>query len=428
MNRKPSDKALFVGIIYNGCGNTRTGIHEAENHLDELQSLASTLGIENAGRIIISVKKINPAFLTGKGKVEEIIELAADKEADMIIFDEELSASQQRNWENRSGVRTIDRQELILAIFEQRATSKEAVVQVELAKYRYLLPRLKRAWTHLSRQRGGVSGTKGEGEKQIEIDRRIALDRIARLEKELSELKKHRDTARKKRLSTGVFTCAIAGYTNSGKSTLLNALTGSGTGGSNRLFDTLDPAARKLKLKGGREIILTDTVGFIRKLPHQLFEAFKSTLEEALTADMIIILLDASSPDVSGSYRVSMEVLNEIGADKKSRLVVFNKIDKCKSTADIDLFRRGNREAVMISASERINLGSLLYAIEKQVSSGSREINLFIPLRDFSLLQLIRRQGEVIRDRYTDDGIYVSALIPEKYIKPFYQYSISKPE
>ncbi|MDX9799817.1 MAG: GTPase HflX [Spirochaetia bacterium] len=397
-------------------------------HLNELEALLDTLEVKAAGRTIAPLKKPSAALLLGRGKTEEIIAQAKEAESDLIVFDEDLSPTQQRNWERASGLKVIDRQEVIINIFADRARTKEASLQVELASCKYHLPRLAGAWQHLSRQRGGSYGTKGEGEKQIELDKRLLLKKIAKLKEELEEVKKQRGTMRKLRTGKKLFTCAIAGYTNSGKSTLLNSLTGSDLNANNRLFDTLDPATRNLRLTGGREIIITDTVGFIRKLPHQLVEAFQSTLEETLIADLIILLLDASGSEVKNHYEASMDVLREIGADKNKRLIVFNKIDLCDDDLSLSMLKKDFPGSVFISAGKGENLIQLEKEIEKAASENDSEIYLLIPPSRYELIQLIRKTGILVSEEYTEKGALIEAIVPGYILPQLDQYSIEKPE
>ena len=376
-NDTNAEKAWIVGINFHNNKNSEgiEGKTDVKSHLDELSSLLKTLGVETAGRTIVPIKKPSPAFLAGKGKTEEIISNASDSDASLIVFDDDLSPSQQKNWENLSKKRVIDRREVIINIFAERAVTKEASLQVELAYCKYRLPRLTGAWKHLSRQRGGRYGTKGAGEKQLEIDRRFLEKRIAALKKELDNIEKQRQTRRKLRENREVFSCAIAGYTNAGKSTLLNRLTGANVSANNRLFDTLDPVTRKLRLPNGKEIVITDTVGFIRKLPHQLIEAFKSTLEETVFADLVILLLDASSNEVKSHYRTSMEVLKEIGVEKEKIMTLFNKADIAQDSCAIPFLKNEYEDSLFVSALDGRNIDKFISEIEKrfQYSTEKRE-------------------------------------------------------
>lgn len=426
------EKAWLVGILFNETRQSLYSPAEAKDdvvtHLNELEALLETLEVKSAGRTVAAVKKPSAALLLGSGKTDEIIEQAKEAEADLIVFDENLSPTQQRNWERASGLKVIDRQEVIINIFADRARTKAASLQVQLASCQYHLPRLAGAWQHLSRQRGGSYGTKGEGEKQIELDKRLLLKKIAKLKEELDEVKKQRGTMRKLRSGKKLFTCAIAGYTNAGKSTLLNSLTGSDLDANNRLFDTLDPATRNLRLTGGKEIIITDTVGFIRKLPHQLVEAFKSTLEETLIADLIILLLDASSSEVKNHYDASMDVLKEIGADKNKKLIVFNKVDLCNDDISLSMLRRDFPGSVFISAESGENLMQLEMEIEKAASGDDSGVYLLIPPSKYELIQLIRKTGIIVSEEYTEEGALIEAAVPGYILPQLDQYSIEKPE
>lgn len=405
--------------------------------LAELEGLLETLGVKTVGKTTASPATPSPAFLAGKGRTEEIINDAQNAEANLIVFDNDLSPPQQRNWEKASNIKVIDRQEVIINIFADRAATKEAALQVELASCQYYLPRLAGAWKHLSRQKGGAYGTRGEGEKQIETDKRLLKKKITKLKEELEEVKKQRATRKKLRREKEIFSCAIAGYTNAGKSTLINALTGGTVSAQNRLFDTLDPTTRKLTLPCGKEITISDTVGFIRNLPHQLIEAFKSTLEETLDADLILLLLDASSIEAEKHYKASMEVLKEIGADKNYILPIFNKTDLCeaanidtvaitniKNDTDLPITNATNinllflqsaaEEPIYISAATEAGIENLLAKIEEIASKSDRPVNLLIPHNRYDLLQLVKKSGRIISEEYVEEGIEVTAIVPEK--------------
>ncbi|MFW6344260.1 MAG: GTPase HflX, partial [Sediminispirochaetaceae bacterium] len=282
---------------------------QAELYLEELKNLADTLGFTTADSMVVPVKKISPKYLVGSGKAEEIQHLAEAHEVECVVFDDTISPAQQRNWEQLTGRCVIDRQEVILEIFSRRARTREAILQVALARMEYSLPRLTRAWTHLSRQRGGTRGTRGEGETQLENDRRVVLKKITKLKRELAKLESQREVRRKQRMGVPLPTGAIVGYTNAGKSSLLNALTDASVTVGNRLFATLDPSTKKMALPGGAEILLTDTVGFIRKLPHDLVDAFHSTLEEAVLADFLVHVVDASNSEALHHIETTKEVL-----------------------------------------------------------------------------------------------------------------------
>ncbi|MEW5814613.1 MAG: GTPase HflX, partial [Spirochaetota bacterium] len=304
--------AFLVGVHYNG-----TEVQLAENLLYELASLTRNIGLQITGSILVRLNVITPRYLLGTGKTQEIISLAKEHNADCIIIDAELTPSQQRNWEKLSGLCAIDRHEVILEIFAAHASTREAVLQVGLARMEYSLPRLKRAWTHLSRQRGGLRGTRGEGEAQLEVDRRIVLRKIDRMKKELAKVHLQRALRRKQREKFDLPTASFVGYTNAGKSSLLNRLSDSKVLVEDKLFATLDPTTRRIELDNGQNLLLTDTVGFIRKLPHDLIDAFKSTLEEVVLSDFLILVLDASSPEITEHYTTTMAVLRELEAADK---------------------------------------------------------------------------------------------------------------
>ncbi len=410
--------AVLVGIDYSKDYKT------AERHLDELEALAATIKITAAEKIIVSLKTPKPRFLIGKGKAEEIKIAAEELEADYIIFDDELSPSQQRNWERFTGKQTADRQEIIINIFSDRAVTKEASLQVELARLSYLLPRLTGAWTHFSKQKGGVSGTRGEGEKQLELDKRIILNRISRLKKELESVEKQRNAQRKLRRRRNIASCSIAGYTNAGKSTLLNRLTLSNTEANNRVFDTLDPATRKMKLPGGKELLLTDTVGFIRKLPHELVEAFKSTLEEAVLSDLIILLLDGSDPEVLSHYKTSVNVLKSTGAGEKPVLIVVNKTDSESNTFPGNMLEAEFRDAVFISAKTGSNMDLLLNKIEEILARGEKELSLKIPLSKYNIIAKIKSSGTIHKEEYVDNTVLINASVPKSLASGLKKYLV----
>ncbi len=303
---------------------------EAPGGLAELQGLVWTLGMEEAGQIILSRLDMQPAYGMGSGKAREICEAAKIAEADCIIMDWELDPTKQRNWEKLADIPVFDRQEVIIRIFASRARTREAVLQVELARLEYSLPRLAHMYGDLARQRGGNYGAKGAGEKQLELDRRQTRLKIQQLKAELKKVRQNRETQRKRRQKIPLPTVALCGYTNAGKSSLLNALTGSAALVENKLFATLDPLTRRLKTAGA-EILLTDTVGFISNLPHQLIDAFKSTLEEAAQSDALLIVLDASDPNAPEQAKTVLKVLEEVGAGKKERIVALNKIDAAEA-------------------------------------------------------------------------------------------------
>ena len=301
---------------------------QAESFAREIKSLIYTLGLEITGQELVNVREKQPKYSMGSGKAEEISEKAKELNADCLVFDTELSPSQQRNWENLCNIPVIDRQELIIKIFAEHANTKEAELQVKLAELEYSLPRLTHKYIDLSRQRGGRYGTRGAGETLFETDRRKVQQQIYKLEKELEIIKKQRETRRKQRKRQEIPICAIVGYTNSGKSSLLNALTGAGVLTEDKLFATLDTTTKRLEYENGFTVLLTDTVGFIRRLPHSLIKAFRSTLEEAVQADLLIHVLDICEPDIDNFYQTTNNVLVELGAENIPVITVLNKADK----------------------------------------------------------------------------------------------------
>lgn len=401
--------ALLVSVSY-----PSTSRAEALSHMEELKLLVRTMGITVLDTVLVNLKQPRSQFLVGSGKAREIADAAEQYEADCIIFDDELSPSQQRNWEKLTGRCAIDRHEVILDIFAARAHTKEAALQVGLARMEYSLPRLTRAWTHLSRQRGGSRGTRGEGETQLEADRRIVLARIHRIKAELAQVKKQRDTRRKKRTSAHIPVAAIVGYTNAGKSSLLNALTGAQVLVEDKLFATLDPTSRKLQIKNGSEIIITDTVGFIRKLPHDLVDAFKSTLEETVLADLTIHVLDASDPEVLDQYRMTLTVLDDIGAGGKPSLLVCNKMDLPEAGEAYEELKAEFPEALFISTKENRGLEDVIQALKAMLFDSAPVEKYSIPSHRFDLAALIHRTGRVIDERYHGNGIVITAQVPPK--------------
>ncbi len=404
------ERSLLVGIQEENETDS-----EAESHLKELGSLAETMGIPPVGSLIVKLRKPNSRYLIGTGKLEEISDMVRDVDADLVIFDYSLSPTQQRNLEQDMAITVIDREEVILDIFADRASTREAVLQVALARMQYSLPRLTRAWTHLSRQRGGARGTRGKGETQLENDRRLVLNKIATLKKELIQVRKNRDTQRKKRLNLPVPTLSIVGYTNAGKSSLLTMMTGADVLVEDKLFATLDPTSRRVNLPGGREVVITDTVGFIRKLPHNLVEAFKSTLEEAVNADAIIHVLDISNPEWRQHRKVTEDVLHELGAGDKPVLLVFNKIDKLEDPEELRHFLdRETHSIVMLSALNGTGREDLERGIQEVLEAHLPVKSLLIPPDKWDIVAYIRRSSVVMSEDYDDSGIRIRAILSQK--------------
>jgi len=418
-------KALLVSV-YKG-SNVR---HICEEHLQELSLLADTLGVEVVGKTPCLVRKYSASTFVTEGKLQELIEQANTLQAELVIFDDEISPGQQRNLEKLFKIPVIDRTEVILAVFAQRAQTKEARLQVELAQVKYQAPRLKRMWTHLSRQAGtggarGGAYLKGEGEKQIEIDRRILKKKIEQLQNEIDEVKSVRVTQRSAREKKDIPIFAIVGYTNAGKSTLLNALTDAGIFVEDKLFATLDTTTRKYVLNNNQEVLLIDTVGFIRKLPHLLVAAFKSTLEEALFADIIIHLVDASHPMAEEQADATFEVLKELNAEEKPIITVLNKIDQCQHKSMLDKMRIKYRKTVAISALKKMGFDDLEELMIQEISEQRRTVLMKIPQSEYKLVSEVIRSGTVLMQEYEENNIILKVSIPialagklQKYISP----------
>ncbi|MBQ3303769.1 MAG: GTPase HflX [Clostridia bacterium] len=378
---------------------------DSEESLDELASLAETAGAMVITRVIQNRQKPDSATYIGSGKAEELALVCQAMEIDLAILDDELTGAQQKNLENILGVRVIDRTALILDIFAQRAQSAEGKLQVELAQMKYRLPRLQGMGTVLSRLGGGI-GTRGPGETRLEVDRRRIRRRIDDLEGQLKEIKKQRDLRRARREKTGQTTVALVGYTNAGKSTLLNALSGADVLVEDKLFATLDPVMRQVELPENRRCLVVDTVGFIRKLPHQLVQAFRSTLEEALYADLLVVVSDLSSPNYAQQRATVFEVLNDLGAGDKPILEALNKADRVNVTGMIE-----PADAILISAKEGRGLDALKTEISRRIAAMRHRTELMIPYDKGGVLSLIHSKGQVLSEEYTDTGTKVVALL-----------------
>ena len=386
--------------------------------ISELEGLTDTLGYEIVRTHVLTRLEENPVYGLGKGKASEIAALALELEAEIIIFDFELSPRKQRNWEKLAKIPVIDRQEVILRIFASRAQTKEAALQIELARLEYSLPRLAHSYGDMARQRGGNFGAKGSGETQLELDTRKIREKIRQVKRELEQVVRDRKTQRKRRERIPLPTCALAGYTNAGKSSLLNALTGANVFVEDKLFATLDPTTRKLQLKSSLKtsqneqgyaanILITDTVGFISNLPHSLVNAFKSTLEEAQRANLILLVLDASDEKAEAQYQTVVKVLEEIGADKTPRIIVLNKIDKLEENAP-QLVRLTTLfpDAVSISAKTHAGFEALSMRICDELLGTNQ--SYIVPLEKQSLLSDIRKTGIIIEELWLDDGIHLT--------------------
>ena len=377
--------------------------------LDELKELVENLGIEVIGSLLARARKTHPKFLLGKGKVQEILDLAQAANCDVIVFDNELTPGQQRNWEKECNGAVIDRHEVIIDVFADRAQTREAVLQVELARLEYSLPRLRRAWTHLGRQRGGGVTQRGEGEAQLELDQRMLRDKIASTKRELVQVIRQRTVSRKRRRRVPVPTASIVGYTNAGKSTLLNKLTGSAIYVADKLFATLDPTSRKMSLPSGRSLVLTDTVGFVRNLPHRLVDAFKATLEEALVADFLIHVVDFSSEEAIDQMETTLQVLKELGIVEKKIITVFNKIDLAEDEIERASARFKDPDAIFVSATTGEGLEALTTVFEDTLKEGVVEREYLVPHDRYDLVARLRRAGSILKEESNEDGIFLVA-------------------
>ena len=400
--KEEKERVILVGV------STREN-DDTEDSLDELKDLVKTAGAEAVGRVIQKRELVHPGTYVGKGKIEEIRELLWELDATGIVCDDELSPAQMNNLTDILDVKVMDRTMVILDIFAGRASTSEGKIQVELAQLKYRQSQLTGAGRAMSRLGGGI-GTRGPGEKKLEMDRRLIKNRIAQLNRELREVKRHRELTREQRTKNRIPVVAIVGYTNAGKSTLLNTLTGAGVLQEDQLFATLDPTTRSRKLPSGQEILLTDTVGFIRKLPHHLIDAFKSTLEEAKYADLILHVVDASNPQMDEQMHTVYETLQNLGVKDKPVITVFNKIDRME---DIWVPRDLHADYyVKISARTGEGITEFLQAVEAVLREQKVEIEALYPYKEAGKIQLIRKYGELQEEEYREDGIFVRAFVP----------------
>lgn len=386
-------------------------LEKAEQSLDELGELVKTAGAEVAGQMIQLRDAVHPGTYIGSGKLDELKWLVWEKEADGIVYDDELSPSQINNLEEVLDCKIMDRTLVILDIFASRASTKEGKIQVELAQLKYRQSRLTGLGKSLSRLGGGI-GTRGPGEKKLEMDRRLIKSRIAQLNRELADVRRHREVTREQRSRNHMPVCALVGYTNAGKSTLLNTLTGASVLEEDKLFATLDPTTRVLNLPGGQKILLTDTVGFISKLPHNLIEAFRSTLEEAKYADVILHVADMSNPQMDEQMYVTYETLEELGVLNKTVITVFNKCDKAGEDLLIRDFKSDAR--VVVSAKTGQGLDTLKEILEDWIREQRMEIKRLYPYAEAGKIQMIRAYGEVTKEEYQADGIYIEGFVPRE--------------
>jgi len=414
MSQSEKQLAVLVGIA-----KRTADVAECEISLDELSRLADTAGAEVFAKVIQVKETYDPRTVIGSGKVMEIAELVKSSNIDLVIFDEELSPMQIRNLEKDIGnVTVLDRSMLILDIFALHATSGEGKLQVELAQLKYTAPRLVGKGLELSRQGGGI-GTRGPGESKLETDRRHLREKLVALEHKLRELENNRATMRAQRDRSGVAKIALVGYTNAGKSTLLNALTGAGVLSEDKLFATLDPTTRKFTLPLGEEILITDTVGFIRKLPHHLVKAFKSTLDEVRYADVLLIICDASDKEAEAQLKVTEQVIAELEASDKPKIYVMNKVDKCEFTPQINA-----EDTVFVSAKTKMGLDALVGKIQSTLLKTKREVALLIPYTDQGVVSNIYNEYSVKETDYADNGVKIVAVLDERGIGLYRRYIV----
>lgn len=418
------ERAVLVGI------DRARGDWPVEESLAELERLAHTAGADVLATMTQRLDRPHPRTFIGSGKAEEIAQTAKSLDATMVVFDDELSPSQQANLEGLiPDAKVMDRTALILDIFALHAVSREGKLQVELAQLEYVLPRLKGMWGHLERERlGGGRGTRfGAGESQLETDRRLARKRIAELKRELKHVSGERDLQRKSRATSGIFRVALVGYTNAGKSTLLNALTGAGVLAEDMLFATLDSTTRRLDLPEGRQVTITDTVGFINKLPHGLVEAFKSTLDEVNEADLLLHVTDASAPQRDAQMQAVREVLQEIDAHTRPGLIVFNKVD-CSDPDTIASLKKNYPTAVFVSALTGDGISSLVSRIAEEATRGSTTLTALVPYTRGDLVRLAHEKAHILSERHTEDGTLLVLRVPGVLVAPFEQWLVDSGE
>lgn len=414
LEKKQIEKAVLVGLsspIFTREENA------TETTLDELEALLETAGGQCTAKVLQNRATPDPHSFIGEGKVEEVRQLLQTTEANMIVFDNDLSPSQQRALEQMTGVMVMDRSGLILDIFAQRAKTREGRLQVELAQYKYLLPRLTGMWTHLERQEGSI-GTRGPGETQLETDRRLIRKRIQKLESELQEVRKIRGVQRERRIKNSVPVVAIVGYTNAGKSTLLNHLTGAGIPANNRLFDTLDTTTRQLTVSDTLDVLLSDTVGFIAKLPHHLVEAFKATLEELQYADLLLHVIDAADPERDIHVQVVDKLIAQLAKPGIPVIEAYNKADLVEED---DIPRGENR--IGISAKTGMHMEELLQLIEKNLNKGMIKGTFLLPYAMGGMVDVLHNQANVLSMDYTGDGILIEAICDEALYGKLREYA-----
>jgi GTP-binding protein HflX len=402
--KEQEERFVLVGVASNVSDDT-------QESLDELEELAATAGAVTVGKIIQNRETIHPGTYIGKGKIDEVRALAIETGATGVVCDDELSPVQLKNLEDALQMKVLDRTVIILDIFANRASTKEGKIQVELAQLRYRSSRLIGLRNSLSRLGGGI-GTKGPGEKKLEMDRRIIKERITQLRRELDEVKQNRETSRSLRSKNMIPVVAIVGYTNAGKSTLMNHLTNAGVLEEDKLFATLDPTTRTLVLESGQQVLMTDTVGFIRKLPHHLIESFRSTLEEAKYADIILHVVDSSNPDAYSQMHIVYETLNKLGIQDKVIITAFNKQDKLEAETIIKDFKADH--TVKVSAKTGADIDKLLSVIEKVLGERKVLLEKVFSYQDAGKIQAVRKYGQLLEEEYQQEGIYVKAYVPKE--------------
>ena len=426
------ERTFLVGLEISG----KPGLMPMEDSLEELELLAITAGLDVVGKLTQHLARPNPKTLIGSGKVNEVKALADELDSQLILFDEELSPRHQRELEKIFGEkrRVLDRTALILDIFAQHASTHEGALQVELAQYEYRLPRLTRAWTHLARQAGGGGGRaggvggvglRGPGETQLEVDRREIGRRIAHLKKELEKVRAHRGRYRARRRRSRVPVVALVGYTNAGKSTLLNALADAEVYVADKLFATLDPITRRVNLPGGREALITDTVGFIQKLPTDLVEAFQATLEEINEADLLLHVLDVSHPYVDAQAKAVLQSLEEIGAQNLPILTVLNKIDRLQDPAAAQDSLELMQDAVAVSALKKKGLKKLLQTVNYKLYDSLAPVDVRLPYEQGALISLFHEQGKIERIEHTRHGVSIQGRLPGRLLARFSSFETS---
>jgi GTPase len=415
---KKQERALLIGLEQDGVSKW-----DLRDSMEELAELANSAGAEVVSTVTQKLQKPTAPYYIGKGKAELIKESFKDQHVTSVIFDDELSPAQGRNLENLLSRKVLDRTQLILDIFAQRARSREGRLQIELAQLQYLLPRLTRMWTHLSRQTGGI-GTRGPGETQLEVDRRRVQERIARLERELEGVRKVRSVQRQGRKRHQWPVAAVVGYTNAGKSTLLNLLTGADVVAEDKLFATLDPTTRSLTLPNRQRVLLTDTVGFLRKLPHTLIESFKATLEEVSEADLLIHVVDLSHPRVDEHIEAVDTVVKELGAFGKQTLMVFNKIDLLGNDELVDVYTKKFPASVAISARKGIGVSGLVQALQDELGAWRLRSHFRVPLSESALIAEIHRVGHVLELRYEGEFAVIVAHTPPHLLQKLAPFAV----